>query len=53
MSQILSTPGFNALQALQPAVVRVELLRGGIGESEKQVDGSFEGLLVESFGGKT
>jgi hypothetical protein len=30
-------------------VVRVESLRGRMGESERQVEGLFESLLAESF----
>jgi hypothetical protein len=33
-------------------VARVESLRGRMGESEGQVEGLFESLLAESFGGK-
>ena len=29
----------------------IESLRGRMGESERQVEGSFESLLAESFGG--
>ena len=32
-------------------VARVESLRGRMGESERQVEGLFESLLSESFGG--
>ena len=32
-------------------VARVELPRGPIGESERQVEGLFESLLAESLGG--
>ncbi len=32
-------------------VVRVESLRGRMGESARQVGGLFESLLAESFGG--
>ena len=32
-------------------VARVESLRGRIGESKRQVEGLFESLLAESFGG--
>ena len=32
-------------------VARVESLRGRMGESERQVDGLFESLLSECFGG--
>jgi hypothetical protein len=32
-------------------VARVESLRGRMGESERQVEGLFESLLAESFGG--
>ena len=33
-------------------VARVESLRGRMSESERQVDGLFESLLSESFGGR-
>jgi hypothetical protein len=33
-------------------VARVESLRGRMGESERQIDGLFESLLSESFGGE-
>ena len=32
-------------------VVRVESLRGRMGDSERQVEGLFESLLSQSFGG--
>ena len=32
-------------------VARVESLRGRMGESERQVEGLFESVLNESFGG--
>ena len=32
-------------------VARVESLRGRMGESERQVEGLFESLVSESFGG--
>ena len=34
-------------------VRRVESLRGRMGESERQVEGLFESLLSQSFGGHT
>ena len=33
-------------------VVRVESLRGRMGESTRQVEGLFESVLSESFGGR-
>jgi hypothetical protein len=33
------------------AVARIESLRGRMGESARQVEGLFESLLAESFGG--
>ena len=32
-------------------VARVESLRGRMGESERQIEGLFESVLSESFGG--
>ena len=37
---------------LAGVVARVEPLRGRVGESAGQVDGLFESLLSESFGGR-
>ena len=37
---------------LAGVVARVESLRGRVGESAGQVDGLFESLLSESFGGR-
>ena len=37
---------------LAGVVARVESLRGRVGESAGQVDGLFESLLSESFGGQ-
>ncbi len=33
------------------AMVRIESLRGRMSEGERQVEGLFESLLAESFGG--
>jgi hypothetical protein len=49
-SQLLTTLEY-LLSALAGAVVRVESLRGRMGESTRQVEGLFESLLSESFGG--
>jgi len=34
-----------------PVIAKVNPLRGRMGESERQVEGLFESLLSESFGG--
>ena len=41
-----------ARSELAGVVARVESLRGRVGESAGQVDGLFESLLSESFGGR-
>ena len=43
----------NLLSAFAGVVARVESLRGRMGESTRQVEGLFESLLSESFGGET
>ena len=41
----------NSISQFAGVVVRVESLRGRMGESERQVEGLFESLLAESFDG--
>ena len=41
----------NAQEEFASVVARVESLRGRMGESTRQVEGLFESLLAESFGG--
>jgi hypothetical protein len=41
----------NLQEEFAGVVARVESLRGRMGESMRQVDGLFESLLSESFGG--
>ena len=40
---------FNSPNKFAGMVVRVESLRGRMGESVRQVDGLFESLLAETF----
>ncbi|SRR6266498_68406 len=44
-------PPLSLQEEFAGVVRRVESLRGRMGESERQVDGLFESLLAESFGG--
>jgi hypothetical protein len=41
----------HPLSAFVGVVVRVQLLRGRMGESTRQVEGLFESLLAQSFDG--
>ena len=43
--------GLSSTVCFAGVVARVESLRGRMGESTRQVDGLFESLLAESFGG--
>lgn len=43
--------GLSSTVYFAGVVARVESLRGRMGESTRQVDGLFESLLSESFGG--
>lgn len=51
MQKILFTLEY-LLSAIAGVVARVESLRGRMGESARQVEGLFESLLSESFGGQ-
>ena len=44
----LSNP-LDAIEEFAGVVARVESLRGGMGESTRQVEGLFESLLAQSF----
>ena len=46
-------PPLSLQEEFAGAVARVESLRGRMGESERQVEGLFESLLADSFGGGT
>ena len=41
----------SLLEEFAVVVARLESLRGRMGEGERQVEGLFESLLAESFGG--
>jgi type I restriction enzyme S subunit len=47
----VSLPPLNLQEEFAGMVARVESLRGRMGESTRQVEGLFEALLSESFGG--
>jgi len=49
---VLSLKSLCLQEKFAGAVARVESLRGRMGESERQVEGVFESLLSESFGGE-
>jgi hypothetical protein len=48
---IALVPPLSLQEEFADVVVRVESLRGRMGESERQVEGLFESLLSQSFGG--
>ena len=50
MTGLLSTVEY-LISALVGVMARVESLRGRMGESTRQVEGLFESVLSESFGG--
>ena len=45
-------PPLSLQEEFAGVVARVESLRGRMGESTRQVEGLFESLLSESFGGE-
>ena len=49
---LLAFPPLSLQEEFAGVVARVELLRGRMGESTRQVEGLFEALLSESFGGE-
>jgi len=48
---ILPVPPLSLQEEFVGVVARVESLHGRMGESTRQVEGLFESLLVQSFGG--
>lgn len=48
---VLTVPPLSLQEEFAGVVARVESLRGRMGESERQVEGLFESLLSENFGG--
>ena len=48
---VLVKPPLSLQEEFAGVVARVESLRGRMGESERQVEGLFESLLSECFGG--
>lgn len=48
---VIPVPPLNLQEEFAGVVARVESLRGRMSEGERQVDGLFESLLAESFGG--
>jgi hypothetical protein len=48
---ITPIPPLNLQEEFAGVVARVEALRGRMAEAERQVEGLFEGMLKEAFGG--
>jgi hypothetical protein len=51
MDDVTTVCGLSSTVCFVGVVARVESLRGRMGESARQVEGLFESLLSESFGG--